>query len=85
MLIDVVLEAGGSYWRKRLDLPGAPAPGAVLPLLDAPPLVATVIGATEPEADPGAAQTSVLVRAGSDGSTATLGAELRSSGWRSLL
>lgn len=86
MLIDVVLEAGGSYWRKRLDLPAAPELGAALPLLEAPPLVATVVGATEPEGDPeAAAQAAVLVRAGGDEAVDALEAELRSAGWRSLL
>lgn len=84
MVVDVVLETGGSYWRKRLDLPAAPAPGAVLALLQAPPLVATVVGATEPEDDGGAASPAVLVRA-APGAGAVPEAELRSAGWRCLL
>ena len=56
----MVLETGGSYWRKRLDLPTAPELGAALPLLEVPPLVATVVGATEPEGDPEAATQAAL-------------------------
>ena len=69
MLIDVVLETGGSYWRKRLDLPATPVPGSALALLDAPPLIATVVGATEPEVDGGAALEKLegLVRASKGG------------------
>ena len=85
MLIDVVLETGGSYWRKRLDLPAPPAPGTAIALLDAPPLVATVVGATEPEGEGGAASPAVLVRADAAGTGVVREAELRSAGWRCLL
>lgn len=85
MLIDVVLETGGSYWRKRLDLPGQPAPGAALALLEAPPLVVTVVGSTEWEDDGGAASPAVLVRAAAPEAGAARQAELRSAGWRCLL
>ncbi len=85
VLIDVVLETGGSYWRKRLDLPAPPAPGAALALLQAPPLVATVVGSTEPEDGGGAASPAVLVRAAAPGPGAVPEAELRSAGWRCLL
>ena len=83
MLIDVVLETGGSYWRKRMDLPEAPAPGAALAVLDAPPLTGTVVGATEPEGEPGAVSAAVLVRAAADPPGRE--ADLRSAGWRCLL
>lgn len=84
MLVDVVLQAGGSYWRRRLDLPAPPPPGAALLLLDAPPLHGTVVGATEAEGEDGAASAAVLVRA-----TGELPhgheTDLRSAGWRCLL
>lgn len=83
VLIDVVLEAGGSYWRKRLELPVAPLPGASLALLDVPPVVAVVVGATEPEAGAGGAPAAGAVLARTDlppGDDA-----LRSAGWRCLL
>lgn len=86
VLIDVVLEVAGSYWRKRLDLPAAPPPGAALALLDAPPLLGTVVGATEPEGDTATAvSAAVLVRADAAGLVAGREADLRSAGWRCLL
>ena len=80
----MVLQAGGSYWRKRLDLPAAPEPGAALLLLDAPPLHGTVVGATEAEGEDGAGSASVLVRATGD-LPSGYEADLRSAGWRCLL
>jgi hypothetical protein len=84
VLIDVVLESGGTYWRKRLDLPAAPAAGSALDLLDGPPLTATVVGATEPEGEDGAVSAAVLVRAGSGGPVGR-DDDLRRAGWRCLL
>ena len=84
MLIDVVLETGGSYWRKRLDLPAAPAPGAALALLAGPPLLGVVVGTTEPEGEGGAASPAVLVRAAVTGQGGRE-ADLRLAGWSCLL
>lgn len=83
MLIDLVLAEGGSYWRKRVELPATPPRGQVVLLGAAPEVVGVVVGSATPFEDDGTVA-AVLLRAepAARGERRT---GLQRDGWRPLL
>lgn len=82
VLVDLVLSADASYWRKRVELAATPPAGQQLVV--APEVVGVVVGSATPFEDDGTVA-AVLLRASPAASPPARRAGLREAGWASLL